>query len=177
MLGFVPQPNLPISPLFDAYQDPAGFSRRRFEMFTRIREKLHAVKPDLLFSSYGALITDFTRAMNMPQTPYLFLDSRHYYNDDRQPWWESYSRRLRAEGYLYIAGGWTNSLFGSQASQVSAARWIYETSINEDGVWLWFEHELTDEMFGAYAVADRQIRAAVSVAGDFLFLGEYSDII
>ena len=153
-----------------AYED--RHSQRRVEMFARIGEKLHAVKPDLLFSSYGTRISDFTTAMNTPETPFIFLDARHYYNDDRQPWWESYSKRLKEEGYLYIAGGWSNALFGSQASQVSAARWIYEAAINEDGVWVWFEHALTDDMLRAYATAHRSIKTAEQAVGDFLFNGK-----
>ena len=156
--------------LVDAYKQT--FSKRWIEMFTRIRGKLHAAKPDLLFSAYGPVISDFTVAMNTPETPFIFLDARHYYNDDRQPWWESYSHPLRQEGYLYICGGWTNSLFGAQASQVSAARWIYEASINEDGCWLWFEHELDDEILRAYAAADRQIKAVQGKLGKYLFHGQ-----
>ena len=155
--------------LADAYEE--NFSRRRTEMFTRIRETLHAAKPDLLFSSYGTVFSDFTRSMNTSETPFVFLDARHYMNDDRQPWWESYGSRLRQGGYLYIPGGWTNALFGAQASQVSAARWIYEASINEDGCWLWFERELDDEILGAYATADRHLKAAQGKVGDFLFDG------
>ena len=157
--------------ILDAYLDKATFSGLRVEMFTRIRKKLQAIKPDLMFSSYGTGINSFTRAMHTPQNPYILLDSRHYYNDDRQPWWESYNARLKQEGYLYIAGGWTNALFGSQPSQVSATRWIYEAMINYDGVWLWFEHELTDEMFAAYAGADRAVREVEGIVGDFLFQG------
>ncbi|MFV1967901.1 MAG: hypothetical protein ACC628_20915 [Pirellulaceae bacterium] len=156
--------------LVDAYKE--NFSQRRFEMFSRIGKKLRAAKPDLLFSSYGTLFSDFTRAMNTPATPFIFLDSRHYANNDKQPWWESYSTRLREEGYLYIPGGWTNGLFSAQASQVSAARWIYEASINEDGVWLWFERELDDEILRAYATADREIRAVQAKVENFLFNGE-----
>ena len=156
--------------LVQAYED--NFHQRRVEMFTRIRLKLQAVNPDLLFASYGTEVTDFTRAMNAPETPFVFLDARHYYNDDRQPWWESPSYRLRKEGYLYIAGGWVNALFGSQPSQVSAAQWIYETSINEDGCWLWFEHELTDDVLAAYSAADRRIRTVLNNVGDYLFEGE-----
>jgi WD40 repeat protein len=156
--------------LVQAYEE--NFHQRRVEMFTRLREKLHAAKPDLLFSSYGTVFSDFTRAMNTAETPFIFLDSRHYMNDDRQAWWESYGSRLREEGYLYIPGGWTNSLFGAQASQVNAARWIYETSVNEDGCWLWFERELDDEILRAYATADREIRAVQAKVGDFLFDGK-----
>lgn len=156
--------------LVDAYKE--NFSKRRIEMFTRIREKLHAAKPDLLFSSYGTVFSDFTRAINTPEAPLIFLDSRHYLTDDKQAWWESYASRLRKEGYLYIPGGWTNALFGAQASQVSAARWIYEASINEDGCWLWFERELDDEILRAYAAADRQIKGVLNKAGKFLFNGE-----
>jgi len=116
--------------LIDAYEQ--NFSQRRFKMFTRVREKLQAHKPDLLFSTYGTIFSDFTRAMNTPEAPLIFLDSRNYTTDDKQGWWESYAFLLRKEGYLYIPGGWTNALFGAQASQVSAARWIYEASINED---------------------------------------------
>jgi len=150
------------------YADPAAFSQRRFEMFARMRKKLQALNPRLMFSSYGTAFSDFTRAMHTPEVPYMFLDSRHYCNDDRQAWWESYSWRLKKEGYLYICGGWTNALFGAQVSQVSATRWIYDAMINEDGVWQWFAHELTDEVFTAYASADRRVRAVEGVVGDFL---------
>jgi len=153
----------------DAYE--ANYSKRRIEMFTRIREEFHAANPRLLFSSYGTVFSDFTRAMNTPETPFIFLDCRHYYNDDRQAFWESYGARLREEGYLYIPGGWVNALFGAQASQVSAARWIYEASINEDGCWLWFERELDDEILRAYATAEREIQRVLSKVGPFLFNG------
>lgn len=152
-----------------AYED--NYHRQRFEMFTRIRKKLQALNPQLLFSSYGAAISDFTRAMNTPSNPFIFLDCRHYYNDDRQPWWESYGARLRKEGYLYIPGGWTSKLFGAQPSQVSAARWIYEAMVNEDGVWLWFEHRMTDEVYTAYASADRMVKSVEGAVGDFLMNG------
>ena len=149
----------------------SNFSVQRVALFTRIRKTLQAAKPDLLFSSYGTVFSDFTRAVNTPEAPFVFLDCRHYYNDDRQPWWESYGPRLKQEGYLYIPGGWTNALFGAQASQVSAAQWIYEAAINEDGCWLWFERELDDEILRAYAGADRQITTAEEAVGDFLFRG------
>ena len=88
-------------------------------MFTRIRQKLQTVKPDLLFMSKDKFFSDFTRAMNTPETPLIVYDSSHYTNDDRQPWWESYGARLREEGYLYIPRGWTNALFGAQASPIT----------------------------------------------------------
>jgi len=160
--------------LVDAYKE--RFSKRQFAMLTRIRRKLQAANPELLFSQYPMheeLVTlSFSRAMHTPEAPYIFLDARHYTNDDRQPWWESYSRRLREEGYLYIPGGWTNALFGSQPSQVSASRWLYEAAINEDGVWLWFEHELTDDMLLAYSAADRRLRAVEDRVGVFLSDGK-----
>ena len=152
-----------------------AFSQRRIAMFTEIREQLQAANPDLLFSTYGTMFSDFTRAMNTPRTPLIFLDARHYYNDDRQAWWESYSARLKREGYLYIPGGWANALFGAQASQVSAARWIYEAAVNEDGVWVWFERELDDEILRAFATAHRQIKAVEGAVGPFLFQGTRDD--
>lgn len=156
--------------LVDVYT--ANFHARRIEMFTSIRKTLHAINPDMLFATYGTSFSDFTRAVNTPETPLIFLDARHYYNDDRQPWWESYGSRFREEGYLYIPGGWANSLFGAQASQVSASRWIYEAAINEDGCWLWFERELDDEILRAYATADHQIKAVQLKVGKYLFRGE-----
>ena len=156
--------------LVGTYEDV--FHRRRVEMFTKLHRELQAVNPDLLFSSYDIGVTDFTRAMNTPETPFIVLDARHYYNDDRQPWWESYSERIRKEGYLYIAGGWVNALFGSQPSEVSASQWIYESAINEDGCWLWFEHEVTDEMLRGYSTGDRRIRAVQDRVGKYLFNGE-----
>jgi len=156
--------------LVAAYE--ANYHQRRFDMFTSIRKTMHAIKPDMLFSSYGASFSDFTRAVNTPQTPFIFLDARHYGNDDRQAWWESYGTRFRQEGYLYIPGGWTNALFGAQASQVSAARWIYEAAINEDGCWMWFERELDDEILRAYATADAQVKEVEHKVGKYLFQGE-----
>ena len=148
-----------------------NFHNQRVAMFTRIRQKLQAVNPYLLFSSYGTAFSDFTQATNTPWAPFIFLDSRHYGTDDRQPWWESYSARLKQEGYLYVPGGWTNALFGAQASQVSAARWIYEASLNEDGVWLWFERELDDEILRACAAANRNIKTVERAVGSYLLHG------
>ena len=155
--------------LLQAYED--SIREQQVAMFRRVAGKLRAVNPDFLFSSYASGHTNFTQAMNAPDTPFIFLDDRHYYNDDRQAWWESYSQRLRQAGYLYICGGWVNALFGPQASQVSAEQWIYETSVNEDGVWLWFEHELTDDMMRAYSAADRRIRVVQDRVGEYLFHG------
>jgi len=151
------------------------FTQRRLEMFSSIRRKLHAVNPRLLFSSYGVSYgraLDFARAMNTPETPFVYVSSRHYTDHDQQPWWESYSRRWRKEGFLYIAGGWTQALFGAQVSQVSAARWIYEAAINEDGCWLWFERQLDDEILRAYAAADREIKKVENAVGHLLQRGE-----
>lgn len=127
--------------LMAAYEK--DFRQRRVEMFTRIRERLHAIKPDLMFSSYGMGLqmgqSDFMRAMNTPETPFIFLDhARNYGNDDRQTWWISSNAQLQNQGFLYLPGGWTNPLFDAQASQIDATRWIYEAAVNEDGVWLWF---------------------------------------
>lgn len=156
--------------LVDTYKQYS--SQQQIAMLTRIRETLHEANPDLLFASYPMEVTNFSRAMNTPKTPFIFLDARHYTNGDRQPWWESYGERLRQDGYLYIPGSWTNTLFGSMPSQVSAERWLYEASINEDGSWMWFEHELTEDMLRAYSAADRAIRAVEDRVGAFLFHGE-----
>ncbi len=152
-----------------------NYHKRRVAMFAGIRKKMQGVNPNFLFASYNVLqprLIDFMQAMNTPERPFIVLDARHYQNDDRKPWWESYSARLKQDGYIYIPGGWSNSLFGAQPSQVSAARWLYETSINEDGVWMWFEHQLTDDNLRAYSSADRDIRAATRRVGKFLFDGK-----
>ena len=148
------------------------YRKRRLEMFTSIREKAHAVKPDLLFSSYDMIISEFSLAMHTRAAPFLISDAHHYLNDQTQPWWRSYGAWLRERGYLYIPGSWANALFGAQASNVSAAQWIYEASINEDGAWVWFERELDDEILRAYAAADRRIQAVVGKVGRYLFHGQ-----
>lgn len=155
--------------LVDAYAQ--SWHKRRVEMFTVLRKELQAIKPDLLFSCYNLNHGDFTQAMNTPQTPLIYCDQRFYYSDDRKPWWESHSERLKREGYLYIPGGWTLALFGGQPSQVSAATWIYEAAANEDGVWLWFERELDDEILRAYSTADARLKAVEGKVGRFLFQG------
>ena len=156
--------------LTDAFRN--HWHRRRLAMFTAIREKLQAVKPDLLFASYDMLINDFSVAMHTRDAPFIVSDAQHYFNDQRQPWWQSYSSVFRDRGYLYLPGAWANGLFGAQASEVSAARWIYETSVNEDGTWVWFERELDDEILRAYSTADREIQAVVGKVGRYLCEGE-----
>ena len=149
----------------------AHFSKRRVEMFTAIRRKLHAIKPDLLFGHYAAMVNDFSRGMHTREAPFIIADAHHYLNEQTQPWWKSYAPWLRKHGYLYIPGGWVQALFGAQANEVDAAQFIYESSIGEDGCWLWFERELDDEILGAYAAADRRIQGVVHAVGDFLMQG------
>ena len=84
----------------------------------------------------------------------------------------SSNAQLQSQGFLYLPGGWTNPLFGAQASQVDAARWIYEAAVNEEGVWLWFEREIDDEILRAYAAADSDIKAVEYAVGNFLFNGK-----
>lgn len=159
--------------LESAYEDV--FTQRRIEMFARLRDELHAARADLLFSSYGldyGRASDFARGVHTPTVPFMYVSSRHYTDHDIKPWWESRSRRWRQEGYLYIAGGWTQAFFGAQVSQVSAARWIYEAGVNEDGVWLWFERAMDDNILRAFAAADRDIKETERAAGDYLLTGE-----
>ena len=156
--------------LVGAYEQT--FQERRVEMFSRLVGKLRAVNPDLLFSSYRSYRWGLIKAAHAPRTPYVVLARRHYHTDDRQAWWESYSAWMRERGYLCVAGGHMNALFGAQTSQVSAARWMYETAINEDGFWLWFQRPLDDEILRAYATADRQIKAVEHAVGPYLFRGE-----
>ena len=148
------------------------FEERRTAMFREFADRVRAIQPHFVFSGYDLLDTAMTRNLQSDAVPFMIIDARHYYNDDRQAWWESYGAALRKRGYIYIPGGWTNALFGSQASQVSAARWLYEASINEDGVWLWFERELDDEILRAYATADREIQGVLRKAGNFLLHGQ-----
>ncbi len=155
--------------LTDAFA--AHFSTRRVAMFTAIREKLHAIKPDLLFGHYGAMVNDFSRGMHTRAAPFFIADAHQYFNDQVQPWWTSYGPWLRNAGYLYIPGSWANALFGAQANEVDAAQFIYETSMGEDGCWLWFERELDDEILEAYAAADRRIQGVLHAVGDFLLQG------
>jgi len=120
------------------------FEERRTAMFREFAERVRAVQPDFVFSGYNLLDTAMTRNLHSDAVPFMIIDARHYSNDD----------------------------FGSQASQVSAARWLYEASVNEDGVWLWFERELDDEILRAYATADREIQGVLRKVGNFLFHGE-----
>lgn len=160
--------------LVKAYAD--RFHQRRVDMFTSLREQLQALKADLIFSVYdlkpAPRSTVVLKAWNTPEVPLIWLDQRHYATDDTQPWWEAYSEKLKEDGCLYIPGGWTTALFGMQASQVSAARWIYEAAINEDGVWLWFERVLDDDVLRAYAQADRELKNVQSKVGKYLLQGE-----
>ncbi len=172
--GEIPEPakrftRLEEAGLIEAYEE--NFTRRRVEMYSRLIGKLRAVNPRLLVASYRSYRWAFIRAVHAPETPFTVLARRHYHTDDRQPWWESYSAWMKAQGFLCVPGGHMNALFGAQTSQVSAARWLYEAAINEDGVWLWFQRHLDDEIFRAYATADTRIKAVEHAVGEFFARG------
>ena len=159
--------------LVEAYED--NFHHRRVEMFRRLARELRVFNPRLLFAVYYAPgeISDFSRAVHTPETPFIYLDQKHYNSDDRMPWWETYSARLKREGYLYVPCSIYEKVFNAPGTvQVSAARWLYEAAVNEDGVVVWYGREKDDEILRTYGSATRQIKAVERKVGKYLLNGE-----
>ena len=157
----------------------------RAAMFRDFAREIREVKPDFLFSSYGPFDANDTDhdawvgygaalGLSGPDTPFLIIDSCHYHDDNRRPWWHSLHAYHRELGFRNIAGTWDNSVFGGQPySDLSAAEWMYEAAINRDGCWLWHEQELGPDVWRALAIADRRIRATEQKVGDFLLQGKH----
>jgi len=55
----------------------------------------------------------------------------------------------------------------------SASQWIYESAIHNDGYWLWFEQELSPDVWRTFGAANRRIRATELKVGNFLLHGEH----
>lgn len=152
------------------------FEQRRIEMFRELAARVHAIKPDFVFSGYHLNYYHqfaIARGLNTPEVPFFIIDSRHYFEDHTRPWWESHYTPHRQLGMVHIAGSYDNSFFGGQPeSNVSAPQWMYDAAINSDGYWMWFEEELTPAAWRAFWLANRRIRATEQKVGEFLLHGE-----
>jgi len=154
--------------LVDDYEQV--FQERRTEMFADFARRIRQVKPDFIFSGYDMVDCPLTRGLHAPQAPFIVVDQRHYY---LAPWWESYQTHIQKLGFLRIAGSWAYSFFGgAPASDNSAPQWMYDAAINSDGYWLWFEQELTPDVWRSFWIANRRIRATEAKVGQFLFDGK-----
>jgi len=159
--------------LVAAYRD--NFTKRRIEMFTRIREKLQAAHPTFMFSGYymrGAG-PGVRRGLHTSEAPFIIVDSRHYSEDEARPWWDSKQEHYRAEGYLRIAGTWNQRFFGgAPATHVSLAQWLYDAALHADGAWVWFEQEVTPDTWRAFWMGHRRISAVEAKVGSYLMRGQ-----
>ena len=146
--------------------------QRRKAMFSAIRDKVHQVKPDFIFAGYHMHDWTITDALHSPQAPHFAVDMRNYFEDHTRPWWQSYYAEEKKRGYIHIAGAYNITFFGYQPdSDVTADQWMYDTAINTDGTWFWFEEELSPQMWQSFWTADRRIRATEQKVGDFLLRG------
>ena len=151
------------------------YDRRRRELFRWIEQRVHEVAPTFVFAGY--YITHYApyiaESLHTPEVPFFVVDDRHYYESHTRPWWESLDQHFRNQGYLRIAGSYDMTFLGGEpASEVSFSQWMYDAAIHSDGVWPYFEQELTPDAWRAFAIADRRIRATEARVGNYLLDGE-----
>ncbi len=157
--------------LIEAYEET--FQQRRAEMVREFVRRVHQVNPDFIFSGYNMYDSSLSQTLHTPEAPFFCLDHRHYYEDHTMPWWENHWAHYRKLGFVRIAGGFDNTLFGAQPeSDVSVTQWMYDVAINSDGYWMWFEQELTPDSWRAFWIANERIRATEQKVGEFLLHGE-----
>jgi len=150
-----------------------NFGERRIEMFREFERRVHQIKPDFVFSGYHVKIHPISCGMNTPEVPFIVVDQRHYREDHTRPWWESWHARYHGLGFLHVAGSFDYSFFGRQPeSDVSATQWMYDAAMHADGYWMWFEGEINPDLWRAFEIANRRIRATEEKVGEFLLHGE-----
>jgi len=136
---------------------------------------IHEAHPTFVFSGYNLSTFPFraiARGLSTDEVPFLMVDSRHYQEDHTRPWWDTYDAGFRKQGFLRIGGTWDNACFGGQPYyNVSATQWMYDTAMHADGVWVWFEQEVTPDLWRAFWVGDRRIRATEAKVGKYLLAG------
>ena len=152
-------------------------------MFAEFADKVRAIKPDFIFSSYdnfhgtslengGWRVAGISAGLHSPDAPYFVIDPRHYFEYHVAPWWNSFYSHHHALGFKHIAGSWDNRFSGgAPQTDVGLVQWIYDVSMNTDGYWLWFEHEFGPSVWLNLAAADRRIRTAAQNIGAILLEG------
>jgi len=166
--------------LVDDYEQ--AFTERRTAMFRHIAERVRRVKPDFIFSAYASdsytgwgRATPLTIGLHSPEAPVIILDSVGYYGD-RLQWWDSAYDYYHSIGFLYILGSWNRVFWGgSPHVSISPSQWMYQTALNTDGYWLWFQRKLTPGAWQAFETADRRLKDVERKVGDFLLQGEECD--
>lgn len=150
-----------------------NYEDRRAGMFRDFAQAVREVNPDFVFSGYNVFDDAVGRGLHSDRVPFFIVDQRHYYEDYTRPWWESHDTYYRKLGYVRIPGCFDNTSFGGQPQfGVSAAQVIYEHAINTDGTWMWFEQEISPDLWRTFWIADRRIRATEQKVGPFLCQGQ-----
>ncbi len=153
------------------------------EMFAGFAAQIRAIKPDFVFSSYdgffgdnleggGWRVSGISAGLHSPKAPYFVIDPRHYWDYSASPWWDSFYSYHHKLGYKHIGGTWDNRFSGGQPqTEVGLVQWMYETSMQTDGYWLWFEREFGPQDWQNFAAADRAIKATERRVGKYLMKG------
>ena len=151
-----------------------SYIERRTEMFRKFERAVHAVHPTFVFSGYYMRpALEICRALHTLEVPFFLVDDRHYYEDGLRPWWDSKQANYDRQGFLRIAGTWNQTFFGGDPlTQVSLSKWMYDAAMHADGLWVWFEQEVTPETWRAFWLGHRKIAAVEAKVGKYLLQGE-----
>ena len=149
--------------------------QRRKKFWGDFARRVHKIKPDFVFSGYGAVDcpASYYYGLHSPQAPFIVIDESHYWPNHTAPWWETRYAEYGKLGMKHILGSYSGGMFGElPIMDVSATQWIYDAAISHDGYWIWFEHLWGPNDYRVYRTAEQRIRATESKVGDFLFSGE-----
>ena len=142
---------------------------RLIDIYRRGAARVHAIKPDFIFSAYGGfmpghiestwLIEGAARGLNSPDTPFFVIDAGQYSPNHTVPWWDTGYAALRKLGMKHILGFYTGGFMGPPTVDVSAAQQLYDAAINTDGYWLWTERNWGPDDYGVLRTANERVRA------------------
>ena len=152
---------------------------RLTDVYRHAAERVRAIKPDFVFSAYdgfmpghlesSVLIEGMARGLNSPAAPFFIVHAMHYWPNHTAPWWDTGCIAARELGMKFILGSWVGGIMGGMPEMdVSAAQWIYDAAITQDGYWIWFERMWGPKDHSIYRTADRRIRATELKVGEFL---------
>lgn len=107
-----------------------------------------------------------------PEAPSIYLDESHYVPHPTCPWWDLYAPNYHAMGVKHIIGSYLVGWSGNPAVAVSLDQYIYESAINSDGTWTWFDSPLRADEYRVFRSANRRIATVESRVGEYLLDGQ-----
>ncbi len=152
------------------------------DLYRRGAERVHAMKPDFIFSAYeafmpghmetGWLVEGAARGLNSTMVPFFVIDAGQYYPNHVAPWWDTGHDAFRKLGMKHLLGYYPSGFMGTPTMDASAAQQLYDAAINTDGYWIWHERKWGPDDYAVMRAAHERVRATEIKVGGFLRDGQ-----